>query len=93
MDKQELFICACNSVEHQLIMSYFADEEDREVYCSVHLNRKETYLKRYGKPKILFGSSEYYGGFDEFIFKQEDADRLQQIADYLKTCKERKPEH
>jgi hypothetical protein len=31
----KLFICACNNVEHQLVMTYFTD--DKEVYCSVHL--------------------------------------------------------
>ena len=94
MDKQELFICACNSVEHQLIMSYFADEEDREVYCSMHLKPERNIFKRIWKAiKYIFGHRSIYGDFDEFIFKQEDADRLQQIADYLKTCKERKPEH
>ena len=31
MDKKELFICECNSIEHQIVMSYFEDE--KEVYC------------------------------------------------------------
>lgn len=35
MDKKELFICECNSIEHQIVMSYFEDE--KEVYCNVHL--------------------------------------------------------
>ena len=41
MDKKELFICECNSIEHQIVMSYFEDE--KEVYCNVHLNPKEMY--------------------------------------------------
>lgn len=90
MDKQELFICACNSMEHQLIMSYSTDEKDKEVYCSVHLKPKRTLFERIWKAvKYIFGHRSIYGDFDEFIFKPEDADRLQQVVNYLKASKSR----
>lgn len=92
MDKQELFICACNSVEHQLIMSYFIDDEIKDVYCSVHLKPERNVFKRIWKAiKYLFGHRSIYGDFDEFIFKPEDADKLQKIVDYLRGMN--KPEH
>lgn len=91
MDKQELFICACNSMEHQLIMSYCIDEEYKEVYCSVHLKPERNLFKRIGKAiKYIFGHRSIYGDFDEFIFKPEDADRLQEVVNRLKN---NKPEH
>lgn len=85
MDKQELFICACHNVEHQLIMLYSEDNDDKEVYCSVHLKPEPNVFKRiWGAVKYVFGHRSIYGDFDEFFFKPEDADKLQQVVDYLK---------
>lgn len=82
----KLFICSCNSVEHQLIMTYFTDDDgEEEVYCSVHLKPESNIFKRVWKAvKYIFGHRSIYGDFDEFIFKPEDADSLQQVVDYLK---------
>ena len=79
----KLFICSCNSVEHQLIMTYFTD--DKEVYCNVYLKPESNIFKRTWKAvKYIFGHRSIYGDFDEFIFKSEAADSLQQVVDYLK---------
>lgn len=84
MDKQELFICACNSVEHQLIMSYFTDEKYGEVYCCIHLKPERNVFKRIiHAVKYILGHRSVYGDFDEFIFKPEDAGRLQKVVDCL----------
>lgn len=81
----KLFICACNSVEHQLIMTYFTDEKDGHVYCSVHLKPESNVFKRIWKAiKYVFGHRSIYGDFDEFIFKPDDANNLQQVVNYLK---------
>lgn len=89
MDKKELFICECNSFEHQIVMSYFEDE--KEVYCSVHLIPERNVFKRIiHAVKYVFGHRSVYGDFDEFIFNPKDADRLQSVVDHLKT---EKPEH
>lgn len=88
MDKQDLFICACHNVEHQLIMSYSDDDNYKEVYCSVHLKPEQNILKRIWRGvKYIFGHRSMYGEFDEFIFKSEDSDKLQKVVDYLKYCK------
>lgn len=87
----KLFICACNSIEHQLVIQYFADEKDSGVYCSVHLKPEFNVFKRIWKAtKYIFGHRSVYGDFDEFIFKPEDADSLQQVVDYLKNNTENK---
>lgn len=50
----KLFICSCNNVEHQLVMTYFTD--DKEVYCSVHLKPEPNIFKRTWKAvKYIFG--------------------------------------
>lgn len=34
---KELFICQCHNTEHQLIFSYFPEDEDKDVYVFVYL--------------------------------------------------------
>lgn len=84
--EHELYICKCNNIEHQLIFSHFKDDEDREVYVSVHLTPEWNIWKRIKMAiKYVFGYKCCYGHFDEFIFKKEDADRLQKVVDFLKS--------
>ena len=79
----EVFICKCYNTEHQLIFSYFTDE--KEVYVSVHLIPEYNIFRRIWKAiKYIFGHRSIYGHFDEFIFKPEDADKLQSIVNFLK---------
>lgn len=84
--KHELFICACHNVEHQLIFSYFEDDVDKEVFVSVHLTPEWNIWKRIKMAiKYIFGYKCCYGHFDEFIFRKEDADRLQKVVNFLKS--------
>ena len=81
----ELFICTCNDTEHQIIMSYFKDTEFPYVYCSIHLVPERNILKRIRNAvRYIFGHRCAYGDFEEFIFKPEDAGRIQSIVDYLR---------
>jgi ethanolamine utilization protein EutP (predicted NTPase) len=34
--------------------------------------------------KYIFGYKSKYGAWDEFIFNSNDADKLQELVDYLK---------
>jgi len=79
----KLFICQCNGTEHQLIFSYFPD--DKEVYVSVHLI-PDRFLKRpINAIKYIFGYEPKYGDFEEFIFRNENADKLQLVVNYLRS--------
>lgn len=81
--KHEVFICQCNSVEHQMIASYIPD--DKEVYISIHLIPEWKLWDRIKMAiKYIFGYKCQYGHFDEFIFNKNDADKLQSIVNYLK---------
>ncbi len=83
MDKQYLFICNCNNVEHQLIFSYW--ENEKVVYCNVHLKPERNVFKRIWRAlQYIVGHRSVYGDFDEFIFNTKDAERLQKIVDFLK---------
>lgn len=82
----ELFICQCNNIEHQLIFSYFLDDEDRDVFVSVHLNLECNIWKRiWIAIKYIFGNKCTCGHFDEFIFNKSDADKLQKVVNFLKS--------
>ena len=90
---QELFVCCCGDVEHQLIMSYFNDDDYPEVYAAVHLNIERSFWKRVGSAfKYIFGYKCKYGHFDEFIFKPKDYKRLQTVVNYLKDAYDKEEE-
>ena len=88
--KNELFICECQNIEHQLIFSYFEDDEEKDVFVSVHLTPDRWYRRIVNGIKYIFGYKCCYGHFDEFIFKKEDADRLQGVVDLLKSSQKSK---
>lgn len=78
MEKKDIFICECNSLEHQYVFWY--DEDENELYCQPHLN---TYRNIWGRLwqafKYVLGYKSRFGDWDAFIFKQEDLHRLNQI--------------
>lgn len=86
MMEHELFVCKCENVEHQAVFTYFPeDEDDREIYMSVHLIPESNIFKRiWVAVKYIFGHRSMYGHFDEFIIKQEDAHKLEKLLRYLK---------
>lgn len=82
--KHELFVCECDNVEHQLIFSYFKDEQEDEVYMEVHLIPEYNIWKRiWNAVKYIFGYRSRYGHFDCFIFQKCDAQKLAKIVKYL----------
>lgn len=85
MIERELFICLCENNEHQLIFSYFPDDDcGGEVYATIHLTPERNIFKRIWKAiKYIFGYRSQYGHFDEFIFNPEDAYKLEKILKYL----------
>lgn len=79
----ELFICQCNSPDHQLIFSYDTDWKD--VFVSVNLKPESNIFRRiWIAIKYIFGWKSRYGAFDEFIFKRSDAEKLQKVVNHLK---------
>lgn len=62
------------------------------MYCSVHLIAGGFWCRLKNSIKYLFGCKYRYGDFDEFIFKQEDAEKLQEVVDCLKRIDRRQPE-
>jgi len=84
---QYLLICRCFSPEHQLILSYFPEDDD--VYATVHLREFSFWQRLVHGIKYIFGHKSIYGAFDEFIFNPEDYSKVQDVADHLRKAYEK----
>ena len=82
-DNEILLLCDCSSDEHQMIVRW--DNDDKEVYVSIHLANNIGFWKRlWAGLKYAFGHRSRYGEFDEIILRKEDASNLQKVVDHLK---------
>ena len=80
MMKRKIFICECNSLEHQVIFWY--DKDDDIFYCEPHLVTHKNFFKRiWIALKYIVGYKSKYGHWDETIFKEKD---LEKLYKYLK---------
>ena len=61
----EILICACSSDEHQIVIH--KDEEDKLIYCSIHLVTLPFWQRLLSAIKHLFGYKCKYGNFEEII--------------------------
>lgn len=84
--EKELFVCSCSNIEHQISMVYEVDDEFNDVYCYIHLVKFSFWERVKNGIKYIFGYKSKYGDFEEFIFNPKDADKLQKVVDYLKSC-------
>jgi hypothetical protein len=88
MNKKEILVCDCHSSEHQLIVYYSDDEIAGEkvpmCYVHVHLNKRPFLRRLIYAFKYVIGRQSRFGAFDEFIFNHEDAEKIQEIANYLR---------
>lgn len=88
-NKEEIFICDCHSTDHQVVVYYESDENEFGTkypmcYFHIHLKKLPFWERvKYGL-KYIFGRQCRYGAFDEFIINPDDADKLQEIVNYLK---------
>lgn len=83
-EKDEVFVCECNSYEHQFIFLY--DEEDNELFLSVHLSTYLNFWKRlWYAAKYVFGYKSRFGEFDNTIVRYEDLNRLKEYANKVKS--------
>jgi hypothetical protein len=91
---KEILLCECHSDEHQMLIfyneeEYVTGEKYNICYAHVHLSTYESFWKRvvHGV-KFMFGYKSKYGAWDEFIFSPDDADKLQELVNYLKKQKD-----
>ncbi len=88
-EQREFLICQCNSIEHQISFNWveyegLESENEREVYMEIHLAPLTFWERLKHGVKYIFGYRSMYGDFDEFIFKKEDAHKLERVVEFLK---------
>ena len=82
MNEPEILICACSSEEHQIVIH--KDEEDKMIYCMIHLVTLPFWQRVWAAIKYIFGYKSRYGNFEEFIFTQKHANKLKEMSEFLK---------
>ena len=81
--KTDIIICACGSSEHQILIN--KDDEDHEVYLSIHLITYQNFFQRlWVGLKYAFGYRSRYGHWDSIILEKEHATQLQKVVDHLR---------
>lgn len=87
MEQNEILICQCHDVEHQVIFSYDNDERSPEVYMSTHLTTLPFWKRVKYAVKYIFGYQSRYGAFNEIVLKPSDAIKIKKVYEYLKKIK------
>lgn len=71
----EIFICQCNSIEHQISIT----KEEEDIYVLIHLSPKPFLERIIHATKYVFGYRCKYGDWDELILKEEDKQKIIKI--------------
>lgn len=82
LNNEEILICACNSIEHQIVVQ--KDDDEKVLYCSIHLSPLPWHKRIVNSIKYIFGHRSCYGDFDEFIFDEKHIDKLEKMVFFLK---------
>ena len=82
-EKTEIFVCDCHSREHQIVFEYELD--DNMVYCHIHLCSSHSFFERLKRGiRYIFGHKCRYGHWDEFVWRVEHAEKLEELAKLLR---------
>ena len=83
--KNELILCDCDSVEHQMILR-FDDDKDLGpmVYVEIHLVNKRWYERLWAGLKYIFGYKCCYGNFEEIILSPKHARQIYNLYRFLR---------
>jgi hypothetical protein len=78
--ENDLFICDCEDIEHQLVVS--SDVEEKELIFSIHLSQYQNFLQRILVAiKYVFGKKSKYGAWDVIILNEKKIIRLKEILE------------
>lgn len=83
MTNDNIIICACHSVEHQIVFRKEIDDTP-EVYAEIHLNKLPFWKRLRYAIRYVFGYQCQYGAFDEFLFSEEHIEPLEEILKTLR---------
>lgn len=89
MEKREIFICDCASLEHQV--SFWYDEEDNMVYLEPHLVTYNSFWARLVRGvKYIFGYTSMYGDWDSMVIDNDDILKLVELLKSVKVEDDRR---
>ena len=77
MEQNEILICECSSVEHQIVLRY--DDEDKDeglAYAEIHLVKLPFFKRLLRGLKYIFGYKCKYGDFEEIILSPKHARQI-----------------
>lgn len=83
----EIMICACSSVEHQIIISKWNDDGYKHAYLMIHLNKLPFFKRLIHGLKYIFGYKCKYGDFEEFIIDDKNVNKLKEIVNFIEDGK------
>lgn len=86
METEKLLLCECNSIEHQIVISY--DEEDNIAYVEYHLTKLPFFKRLVCGIKYIFGKRSKYGDFGEVLLGKKYGDYFIELGTKLKYGKE-----
>lgn len=83
--KDEILICDCSSVEHQMVLRF---DEDKDlgcmVYVEIHLVPLVWYKRLWMGIKYIFGYKCCYGNFEEMILSSKHARQIYGLYRFLR---------
>lgn len=79
--ESEILICDCNSSEHQIIIH--KDSDENIVYCHIRLVKRSFWKRLILGIKYIFGYKCKFGHWDEFVFKPEHSQQIQNLLEHL----------
>ena len=87
-DGQELLVCDCGDVNHQIVIEWFEEDGEFEIYAEVLLKPRGFWKRLWTGIRYIFGHRSQFGDFDEFIFSKNHIPALETIIRMLKQNKD-----
>lgn len=91
---RELFVCDCEDISHQFVVTDLNDEDWPHISIEIKLNRNLGFWKRLGNAiRYVFGKGgSRFGDWDEILLNPNDAEKLQKVVDRLVAIRAREKE-
>jgi hypothetical protein len=78
--ENDIFICDCEDIEHQLVVS--RDVDEKELILSIHLSQYQNFFQRILVAiKYVFGKKSIYGAWDIIILNEKNMIKLKNLIE------------
>ena len=78
--ENDIFICDCEDIEHQLVVS--RDVDEKELTLSIHLSQYQNFFQRiWVAIKYVFGKKSIYGAWDVIILNEKKMIKLKNLIE------------